>query len=598
MSDKTLVVLAMVLARVFTLAGLAAEPAAPASTAWTRSVENLRQDMADWRDLQQRARQLTVEPDRELIGALDQAVQAMEELARVGGQASNALPYIPPIQLQRDPVQQAAYADKMAAIRKGQTQGVRVTNAALVNLVALWTRRDQPGWYDRAMVEDKFRYPRSEPARQGDPVQLAVFAAAEKAYLAKCRAEGLMTSERALLPGAPAAAETPEMPWNRQRLSQPPAFKWLEATGSVRSLLYQGEPYQGRTTDVFAYYATPGTLAGKPDLARSLAAVVLIHGGGDRANREWVKFWAGHGYAAISMDLAGCGPALDGSYDALYKTPRLPRGGPGQDGTRKITDINLPIQDQWPCQAVANVLLAHSLIRNFAEVDPDRTAVSGISWGGYLTAIAAGVDPRFKAAAPFYGCGFLAENSVWKNMGLFDRLTPDERDRWTRLWDPSRYAGFITAPVLAITGARDFAYPLESFAKTYSRVKSDCQYRITPDMGHGAPFMMSTPEVVVFMDHLLKGAPGLVRVDEPRVVTGRVSAAVEAGAGILSAEFHFTAADGPGTNRVWVITPATVEGQTLSAERPPAGARLGYFTVKDRRNTIVSSAVMRFGENE
>jgi hypothetical protein len=47
-----------------------------------------------------------------------------------------------------------------------------------------------------------------------------------------------------------------------------------------------------------------------------------------------------------------------------------------------------------------------------------------------------------------------------------------------------------------------------------------------------------------------------------------------------------------------VITPATVEGQTLSAERPPAGARLGYFTVKDRRNTIVSSAVMRFGENE
>lgn len=31
----------------------------------------------------------------------------------------------------------------------------------------------------------------------------------------------------------------------------------------------------------------------------------------------------------------------------------------------------------------------------------------------YMTCIAAGLDNRFKAAVPVYGCGFLHENSVW-----------------------------------------------------------------------------------------------------------------------------------------------------------------------------------------
>src|SRR5262249_55644912 len=45
-----------------------------------------------------------------------------------------------------------------------------------------------------------------------------------------------------------------------------------------------------------------------------------------------------------------------------------------------------------------------SLLGRLPEVDPDRIGVTGISWGGYLTGLVAGLDDRLKAAVPVYGC--------------------------------------------------------------------------------------------------------------------------------------------------------------------------------------------------
>ena len=86
--------------------------------------------------------------------------------------------------------------------------------------------------------------------------------------------------------------------------------------------------------------------------------------------------------------------------------------------------IDQPIEDQWTYHAVAAVILANSLIRSFPQVDPNRIGVTGISWGGYLVCIVAGVDHRFKFAAPVYGCGFLGENSVW--LDEFQKMGPGE----------------------------------------------------------------------------------------------------------------------------------------------------------------------------
>src|SRR5690606_25279531 len=102
--------------------------------------------------------------------------------------------------------------------------------------------------------------------------------------------------------------------------------------------------------------------------------------------------------------------------------------------------------EQWQFHAVSNIIRAHSLIRSFKEVDQENTALTGISWGGYLTNLVSGIDHRFKAAVPVYGAGFLHEGSAWDQQ--FDSLGREKAEKWVRLWDPSRYVGHATMPML------------------------------------------------------------------------------------------------------------------------------------------------------
>ncbi len=150
----------------------------------------------------------------------------------------------------------------------------------------------------------------------------------------------------------PAKSLPSTTPWDLSDLSRPPHLEWLDREGHVRSLYYQGRAYKGKPTRVFAYYATPATLTGQAVQDHSLPAVVLVHGGGGTGCAEWVEIWAKRGYAAIAMDLAGCGP----------DRKRLADGGPGQSDQEKFGDIDQPSDDQWTYHAVANVILAHSLM--------------------------------------------------------------------------------------------------------------------------------------------------------------------------------------------------------------------------------------------
>lgn len=77
----------------------------------------------------------------------------------------------------------------------------------------------------------------------------------------------------------PAASLPKTTPWDLAALSKAPSVKWL-GKGKISSLIYQGMPYKGKPTSVFAYYATPGSISGDPSKDKDLPAVVLVHGGG------------------------------------------------------------------------------------------------------------------------------------------------------------------------------------------------------------------------------------------------------------------------------------------------------------------------------
>ena len=92
------------------------------------------------------------------------------------------------------------------------------------------------------------------------------------------------------------AEESNTGPWDVPALhAATPKVWWLDAEGTARGLFYEGEPYRGKPTRVFAYYARPAEVKGK------LPTMVLVHGGGGRAFKEWAELWAARGYAALAM---------------------------------------------------------------------------------------------------------------------------------------------------------------------------------------------------------------------------------------------------------------------------------------------------------
>lgn len=378
----------------------------------------------------------------------------------------------------------------------------------------------------------------------------------------------------------PAQSLPATTPWDLIALSKTPDYEWSQREGPVRSLFYEGRHYKGKPTRVFAYYASPATLDGKNVEGRRFPAVVLVHGGGGTAFEEWVRLWAERGYAAISMDLAGCGA----------NRKRLPDGGPGQSHADKFSTIDEPVQDQWTYHAVSNVILAHSLIRSFDEVDAGRTAVAGISWGGYLTCIVAGLDNRFKAAVPVYGCGFLHENSTWLNE--FAQMTSQQREKWVRLWDPSMYIASASMPVYFVNGTNDFAYPLDSYAKTYGLVGSERNFRITVKMPHGHKQGWAPIEIGLFVDEHLKDGLPLAKILRPQCGNNQIRAKARTKTQLVSVSLHYTTGTAAINKREWQTVSGRLEGTSIVTTAPPKGATIWFLTATDERGAVVSSELM------
>lgn len=374
----------------------------------------------------------------------------------------------------------------------------------------------------------------------------------------------------AVLGGAPPARYTG--PWNVEKLKQVPPATFGPTRGLVQEVYYEGEPLGGKPTRVFAYLGRPEKPTGK------VPGMVLVHGGGGTAFAEWATLWAQRGYAAIAMDLAGCGP----------ERKRLPDGGPGQDEHSKFRDFSENEADQmWTYHAVAAVMRGHSLLAAQPGVDAQRIGITGISWGGYLTCIVAGLDDRLKVAVPVYGCGFLHENSVW--LPQFARMSPAQRDRWVRLFDPSRYLPGVRIPILFMNGTNDFAYPLDSYQKSYRLVPGPVDVRIEVRMRHSHPDGWAPKEIGLYVDSVLRGGDPLPRLGPMELRGTEASARVTAKVPLVKAELHYTLDQGPWQKRNWHTRPAFLGQGVVHAQLPEQRPIVYYLSVTDRRGAMMST---------
>lgn len=363
-------------------------------------------------------------------------------------------------------------------------------------------------------------------------------------------------------------------PWNLEELNRAPAAIWGSKTGLVQEVYYQGEPLNGQPTRIFAYLGRPAQ--GKA----SYPAVVLVHGGGGKAFRDWAEHWAKRGYVALAMDLSGMGP-----------TERLADGGPDQSDQSKFREFTAnEIKEMWTYHSVAAVIRGHSLVASLPEVDRNRVALTGISWGGYLTCIVAGIDHRFKAAVPVYGCGFLGDNSYWKDKSLA-ALSPAARDLWLKNFDPSQYLAGVRCPILFLNGTHDFAYPLDSYQKSYRLVSPDLRHvSVVMKLPHGHIWTFN--EVDQFIDRSLKrqifAKLSPLQIGEPFEVTSTED--------LKEAQLIYTTDPAPWQQKNWQTIPATITGLKVTATIPTTKPATALFTATTQDGLRISSEYVVTGE--
>jgi dipeptidyl aminopeptidase/acylaminoacyl peptidase len=227
---------------------------------------------------------------------------------------------------------------------------------------------------------------------------------------------------------------------------------------------------------------------------RPAPLLVWMHGGPVSSSNDWSWRWnaqlmVARGWAVLLPD-----PALSTGYGLSF----VARGW-GQWGGSPYTDV---------------MALTEAALRR-SDLDSERTAAMGGSYGGYLANWVAGHTTRFKA--------IVTHASLWA-LDHF-QATTDFPDYWEaewglpsdfpddyRAWSPNSFLSAITTPMLVIHGARDFRVPLDQALRLWwdlLRHNKSAKFLYFPDENH---WILKPNNAVVwyetvfaFLDHHVLG---------------------------------------------------------------------------------------------
>ncbi len=236
----------------------------------------------------------------------------------------------------------------------------------------------------------------------------------------------------------------------RTTLGRPPHPVRLSGDGTVEELpAPDAAPHlPGTLTEVAATAPDGQRVRGwlcVPDGAGADAPVPVqlwVHGGPFGSWNTWSWRWCpwvavARGYAVLLPD-----PALSTGYGPDWFARAWPhRAGLVWDDVRAVLD--------------------EALTR--PELDADRVALLGASFGGYMTNWIAGHTDRFRAIVTHAGLWALdqqhktTDGAAWKT-GLFGE--PADHPEWYADNSPNNFVGAIRTPMLVVHGNKDYRVPI------------------------------------------------------------------------------------------------------------------------------------------
>jgi len=339
----------------------------------------------------------------------------------------------------------------------------------------------------------------------------------------------------------------------------PGAAAIIASTNARQEIYFDALDYKGNPTRVYAYIDIPDTAT----VGNPVPGVVLVHGGGGSAFSEWVDRWVARGYAAISIAVEGqseettSATAQQIANGEATSLGYLKHGMSGPERVAIYHDSAEALEDQWMYHAVADTVLANSLMRSLPEVDASKVGIMGVSWGGVITSTAIGIDDRFAFAIATYGCGHKYDIPNQYGSALVDNQL------YRKVWDPILRMDQATMPSMWLSWPEENNFSLDAQAATYHRVGGSYVVSLIPGLGHGHPFAWMPDDSYEFANSVLASGGDAWCEQQALSLTGsNAEVTFRSDKPLASAELIYTSGTGFTGDLSWLEQVATLIDNT------------------------------------
>ncbi len=306
-----------------------------------------------------------------------------------------------------------------------------------------------------------------------------------------------------------------------------------------------------KETKVFCYVGFPETASAE----NKVPAVVLVHGATGTAFYDWVKMWTQKGYAAIAMDTEGHMPVSTSTTMNPSWQDSVRKHGPSNTS---FYDSDKPINEQWTYHALASVFASASFISGFDCVDENKIGITGVSYGAYLTCLAAAFDDRYSFAAPVYGCLSNARNTSFA-FGTY--MANNGNGSAVAIWDDESILKDNRTPFLFVSGLPDGFFGPDSVTRTAKQLLY-AQTVFKPSLTHGHIQGADIDEIFSFADEIFYKKNALVKITgEPS--EGVLDIRIPKGVKINSAQMYYSFDENIKTKTEWFSGNVEIIGENI-----------------------------------
>ena len=144
-------------------------------------------------------------------------------------------------------------------------------------------------------------------------------------------------------------------------------------------------------------------------------------------------------------------------------------------------------------------------------------------------------------------------------------------------------------PMLFVNGTNDFAYPLDSYKKSYRSVKGPRTLCVTVRMPHGHQAGWAPKEIGLFVNSILDDRKPLAKIGKVSRKDKLVTMNFDSIIPVKCAALHYTTNTGAWKEREWKTIAAQTEGNSATANLPALKDVTWFFTLTDKRDATVSS---------